>query len=80
MFPNTSTQSQDLFKDCLGFARQLSQSPGLYCRLELKISLNSRLEVLASFLAKGNVLVITGDSREDGNLLERGCLLLVTME
>ena len=24
MFPNTSTQSQDLFKDC-----QLSQSPGL---------------------------------------------------
>ena len=41
MFPNTSTQSQDLFKDCLVFARQLSQSPGLYCRLDLKLGENS---------------------------------------
>ena len=40
MFPNTSTQSQDLFKDCLGFARQLSQSHGLYCRLEVKLGEN----------------------------------------
>ena len=36
MFPNTSTQSQDQFKDCLSFARQLSQSSGLYCRLEVE--------------------------------------------
>ena len=41
MIPNTSTQSQDLFKDCLGFARQLSQSPGVYCRLEVKLGENS---------------------------------------
>ena len=41
MFPNISTQSQNLFKDCLGFARQLSQSPGLYCRLEVKLGENS---------------------------------------
>ena len=38
MFPNISTQTQDLFKDCLGFARQ--QSPGLYCRLEVKLGEN----------------------------------------
>ena len=41
MFPNTSTQSQDLFKDCLGFARQLSQNPGLYCKFEVKLGENS---------------------------------------
>ena len=41
MFPNTSTQSQDLFKDCLGFARQLSQNPGLYWKLEVKLGENS---------------------------------------
>ena len=41
MIPNTSTQSQDLFKDCLGFARQLSQSPGVYCKLEVKLGENS---------------------------------------
>ena len=41
MLPNTSTQSHDLFKDCLGFARQLSQSPGVYCRLEVKLGENS---------------------------------------
>ena len=40
MFPNTSTQSQDLFKDCLSFARQLSQSPGVYCKLEVKLGEN----------------------------------------
>ena len=34
---HTSTQSQDLFQACLSFARQLSQSPGLYCRLEVKL-------------------------------------------
>ena len=37
MIPNTSPQSQDLLQACLGFARQLFQSPGLYCRLEVKI-------------------------------------------
>ena len=41
MIHNTSTQSQDLFNDCLGFARQLSQSPGVYCRLEVKLGENS---------------------------------------
>ena len=41
MIPNTSTQSQDLFKDCLGFARQLSQSPGVYCELEVNLGENS---------------------------------------
>ena len=40
MFPNTTTQSQDLFKEFLGFARQLSQSPGLHCRLEMKLGDN----------------------------------------
>ena len=43
-----------------------------------KIPLYSRLEVLASFLAKGKVLAITGETREKGKRLERGCLLLVT--
>ena len=41
MFLNTSPQSQDLFQGCLGLARQLSQSPGLYCKLEVKIGENS---------------------------------------
>ena len=41
MFQNTSTLSQDLFKDCLGFARHLFLSPGLYCRLEVKLGENS---------------------------------------
>ena len=40
MFPNTYPQSQDLFQACLGFARQLSKSPGLYCRLEVKLGDN----------------------------------------
>ena len=39
-----------------------------------------RLEVLAIFLAKGRVLVITGETREEGNLLEREYLLLENME
>ena len=41
MFPNTSTQSQNIFKDCLGFARHLSQSPGFYFRLLVKLGENS---------------------------------------
>ena len=41
MFPNISKQSQDLFKNCLGLPRQLSQNPGLYCRLEVKLGENS---------------------------------------
>ena len=41
MFPIISAQLQNLFKDCLGFARQLSQSPGLYCRVEVKLEENS---------------------------------------
>ena len=41
MIPNISTQSQDLFKDCLGFSRQLSQSPGVYCKLEVELGENS---------------------------------------
>ena len=83
MIPNTSTKSQDLFKDCLGFARQLSQSPEVYCKLEVKlgeIPLNLRLEILAIFLAKGKALAITGETREEENLLERGCLILVSKE
>ena len=85
MIPNNSPQSQDLFHACLGFTRQLSQSPGVYCRLEVKIGdrfvsfLVSRLEVQAIFLAKGKVPLKTGETREEGNLLERGCLLLETM-
>ena len=41
MIPHTSQQSQDHFQDCLGFARQLSKSPGVYCRLEVKVGENS---------------------------------------
>ena len=41
MIPNTSTQSQDLFKDCLGFAKQLSQSSGVYFKVEVKLGENS---------------------------------------
>ena len=37
----TSTQSHNLFTDCLGFARQLSQSPEVYCKLEVKLGENS---------------------------------------
>ena len=45
-----------------------------------KIPLNTRLEVLASFMVKGKVIAITGETREEGNLLEKGSLLLVTMK
>ena len=44
------------------------------------IHLHSRLEVLEIFLEKGKVPAITGEIREEGNLLERGCLLLVPKE
>ena len=37
MVSNIFPQYQDLFQACLGFPRQLSQSPGLYCRLEVKL-------------------------------------------
>ena len=36
MTTNTSPL-QDLFHACVGFAWQLSQSPGVYCKLELKL-------------------------------------------
>ena len=49
MIPNTITQSQDLFKDSLGFARQLSQSPGVYCKLEVKLGLNLRQDGSGNF-------------------------------
>ena len=42
MFSSTSPQYQKLFQACLGFNRQLSQSPGLYCRLEVKLGDNRR--------------------------------------
>ena len=45
-----------------------------------KILLISRLEVLEDFLEKGKVPVSIGDPREEGNTLERGSLLLVTMD
>ena len=45
-----------------------------------KILLISRLDVLAIFLKKGRVLATTGETREVENLLERSCILLVTME
>ena len=81
MFQNTSTLSQDLFKDCLGFARHLFLSPGLYCRLEVKLGENSfNFQILANFAEKGKVPVTTGETREEGTTLERGCLLLVNME
>ena len=41
MVSNTSPQYQDLFQACLGFAMQLSQSPGLYFKLEVKLGDNS---------------------------------------
>ena len=44
------------------------------------IPLTSRLEVLADFLEKGKLPATTGETREEGNLLARGCLLLVNME
>ena len=37
MISSTSPQYQDLFQACLGFASQLSKSPGLNCRLEVKL-------------------------------------------
>ena len=33
MTPNTSPKFQDLFHTCFCFAKQLSQSPGVYCKL-----------------------------------------------
>ena len=83
MFPNISKQSQDLFKNCLGLPGQLSQNPGLYCRLEVKLGenyFNFQTEKPGNFLAKGKVLANTGETREEGNLLERECLLLETMK
>ena len=44
------------------------------------IPLNYRLEIMEIFLAKEKVLAITGETREEGNLLERECLLLETMK
>ena len=40
MVSNTSPQSQKLIQASLGLARQLSQSPGLYCRIEVKLGEN----------------------------------------
>ena len=83
MIPNTSSQFQDLFKDCLGFARQMSQIPGVYLKLEVKLGENSfKFEAgnPGSFLAKGKVPAVTGETREGRTLLERRCLLLVTTE
>ena len=45
-----------------------------------KILLTSRLEVLENFLEKGNVLVTTGETREEEPSLEGRWQLLVTME
>ena len=78
MTPNTSTQSKDLFKDCLGFARQLSKSPEIYCRLEVKLGENSFILQTGSpgkFPGQGKALAITEETREERNLLKRGCLL-----
>ena len=83
MIPNISKQTQDLFKDCLGFAKQLFQSPGVFCKLEVKLGENSfKFETgnLEIFLTKGKARAITGETREEGNLLERECLLLETMK
>ena len=44
-----------------------------------KIPFYSILEVLASFLTKGKIPATTGETKEEGNLLDRG-RLLVTME
>ena len=40
----------------------------------------SRLEVLEIFLAKGKVPTTKRETRKEGNLLDKGCLLLVTIE
>ena len=45
-----------------------------------KILLILRLKVLGNFLEKGKVPATTGETKEEGTTLERGCLLLVTME
>ena len=67
------------FNSCLGFTRQLSQSPGVYCRLEVKLEdkfFVSRLEVLAIFRAKGKVERL----QERLEKKKKGCLQLVTMK
>ena len=56
------------------------QSPELYCRLEVKLGENSRLEVLANLLEKGKVTVTIGETKKEGTTLERECQPLVTME
>ena len=45
-----------------------------------KILLIYRLEALANYLEKGKVPATTGETSEEGTTLERGCLLLVSME
>ena len=45
-----------------------------------KILLISRQEILENFLEKLKVPSTTGETREEGTTLERGCLILVTMD
>ena len=59
--------------------RVLEYTADLRWNLEIHF-LFSRKEVLTIFLANGKVPVTTGETREEGNILERVYLLLVTME
>ena len=83
MVSSTYTQYQDLFQAGFAFTRQLSQSPGLYCRLEVKLgdnSINCQTRspgrCPARFPGKRKI----SSNYRKGTLLVRGCLLLVTME
>ena len=61
----------------------MSQSHVLYCRLEIKLgenSFNLHAGIPGNFLEKRKVPATTEDTREGRITLERGCLLLVTME
>ena len=75
MVSNPSPQCEDLFQACHGFARQLSKSHAVYCRLEVKLvdkSFNFRTGSPGKFPGKGKVQATTGKTREEGNLLKRG--------
>ena len=67
MLPNTSPQLQKLFQACLGFARQLSSSPGLFCKLEVKLEENSFNFQTMAVLEKVKVLATIQERPEKKN-------------
>ena len=82
MFPNTSTQSRTYSKTAWLCKTAVPES-WIIARLEVKLEENSIYLQIGSpgnFPGKGKVPVTIGKTREEGTTLERGCLLLVTME